>query len=1138
MIVVVKNFGGTAEPIAQERKRVRALPPNGWIGENRALKKRQMGERAVRLKHILKITTNREIPETDQQDNNSTEEEEEDEKKKPPDPPDGVVEEAEKNGIGVEKKAEEEGEEGGGDWRDQLQRMMDEIKKVQELPKVVVPETLQKKSFSVSASSPDLSLYASKPSRNRFESSWEIRARFRTMRTEELYQSSLLLQKPVAATTSWRDRVPEMTSSRPLKFTEAKVNAVTQAAFVGAIHVGNGGEVLPPPAAPLPSPTKGVERISFTESTAATATNPYGRGHRAYSVDSRIDVQNLRIIDKEAARKTSAPDMLAAAAGQQQQQALAALRAYLGLSGLGTAMLMLTYPGWGGEEAHVGAAVVDIDAPGRDSSMETILEEEEQLLFSSQARAEQAAKEEAAAEAEAEAAAAAAALAEAARIQEEEEARRKEKEKEKEEAVGNIRTKMTGTIAELALVERKKGRTATADKPSAAAAAAEKKGTVGNRPADPKQLVAPTPAASGGGGGGDWRAELKKREREKLQEKMNAMKIGMPDYREPEKLQVVDWRDTLQAQAESSNPMNKWKKFDPGIMVKKARPPPVQDKPKVPPKEDPCTCNVGTCKQHSKFALKLFPASKKTPDDSLKRKASPRKVQPQPHLAVAESVGGTATIGQADGDQVMKESKIAKLANDTTQSQSTEQLLLYSLAGRDRLQGTSAVARDQRAPSEKKETVTKIINFVAIKMTVEEAGSLTRRKSVKKKQAAKVVKEAPPPPPGPVPEQPPPPPPPPAPSIIPEAVPDREPSPVPVPNPARDPTPPIPHPPPPPLPSPPPMPKVRTPSPPMPPRKFFPNPTPTEPYQAKFHEFKPTQVKLKYGPDQESPKINRKRFSTDIEVKPFKLTAQRDNCIVKALFVGDQYVGHHNGGDEAMEEEDPAPLFSVPYIERMAGTATVEKATTFIDQINSFASPYLQPRLWAAGSPTPAESAGSSSRRPTRRPVVEQPDDSGLSWRQRFQRKLQSEQAGGSSREASPKPRHARESSRQVAGGGLNRIEASKMEVAATMPTIRNGNISGQFVGPLPLKMQDSSTKIKASTKIIDIIEGKIREDRDAEIASEGRKKSAEENGAPDGVGSVTSPPRPRRKISEYVFEKLRLERLSQSRSNTPLTQP
>jgi hypothetical protein len=44
----------------------------------------KVGERAVRLKHILQITANREIPETDQQDN-STEEEEDEQNKKPPD---------------------------------------------------------------------------------------------------------------------------------------------------------------------------------------------------------------------------------------------------------------------------------------------------------------------------------------------------------------------------------------------------------------------------------------------------------------------------------------------------------------------------------------------------------------------------------------------------------------------------------------------------------------------------------------------------------------------------------------------------------------------------------------------------------------------------------------------------------------------------------------------------------------------------------------------------------------------------------------------------------------------------------------------------------------------------------------------
>ena len=40
------------------------------------------------------------------------------------------------------------------------------------------------------------------------------------------------------------------------------------------------------------------------------------------------------------------------------------------------------------------------------------------------------------------------------------------------------------------------------------------------------------------GSGSDWRSEIKKRERAKQQEKLNAMPLGMPDYREPEKGQV------------------------------------------------------------------------------------------------------------------------------------------------------------------------------------------------------------------------------------------------------------------------------------------------------------------------------------------------------------------------------------------------------------------------------------------------------------------------------------------------------------------------------------------------------------------------------------------------------------------------
>ena len=49
---------------------------------------------------------------------------------------------------------------------------------------------------------PDLTLY-SDPGRWHCESSWEIRARYRTMRTEQLYQSQLVKKSGY----SWRDKV-------------------------------------------------------------------------------------------------------------------------------------------------------------------------------------------------------------------------------------------------------------------------------------------------------------------------------------------------------------------------------------------------------------------------------------------------------------------------------------------------------------------------------------------------------------------------------------------------------------------------------------------------------------------------------------------------------------------------------------------------------------------------------------------------------------------------------------------------------------------------------------------------------------------------------------------------------------------
>merc|ERR1719219_324202 len=120
------------------------------------------------------------------------------------------------------RKPKEEPEEDTFNWRENLIKMREQIKAVNELPKIEVPEQIKYQKLT-SASTPDLSLYSDK--RWQPESSWEIRARYRNIKTEELYQSQLIKKSGY----SWRDKVPEI--QKPLKFTEVRSNAVTDVAF-------------------------------------------------------------------------------------------------------------------------------------------------------------------------------------------------------------------------------------------------------------------------------------------------------------------------------------------------------------------------------------------------------------------------------------------------------------------------------------------------------------------------------------------------------------------------------------------------------------------------------------------------------------------------------------------------------------------------------------------------------------------------------------------------------------------------------------------------------------------------------------------------------------------------------------------
>ena len=86
---------------------------------------------------------------------------------------------------------------------------------------------------------------------------------------------------------------------------------------------------------------------------------------------------------------------------------------------------------------------------------------------------------------------------------------------------GDIKTKMTGAIASMATVKKAKPLEKPAPKP------------------DAPKLGGAMPS---GGGTADWRSEVKKRDRAKQQEKLNAMPQGMPDYRFAKIENPIPWK--------------------------------------------------------------------------------------------------------------------------------------------------------------------------------------------------------------------------------------------------------------------------------------------------------------------------------------------------------------------------------------------------------------------------------------------------------------------------------------------------------------------------------------------------------------------------------------------------------------------
>ena len=347
-------------------------------------------------------------------------------------------------------------------------------------------------------------------------------------------------------------------------------------------------------------------------------------------------------------------------------------------------------------------------------------------------------------------------------------------------------------------------------------------------------------------------------------------------------------------------------------------------------------------------------------------------------------------------------------------------------------------------PVEKEEFTIKIINFVAIKVAVEEPGP-ARRRSVKKRRESEDSRrgskgepglmEKPPLPsmsPPPLPRDPSPPPPSPTPPKSPTPLhdptpppPPRDPTPPPPPPPPKSPTPPpvrVSKPAPPPKPSPPPSPAYQ--------RKFFPNPVPSEPYKPKIRDIPTVKTTRRRKVEEYVEEVAPlRRREVNMDVKPVKFSGVAENCIKKALFLGDQYVGEGN----------KAKLGEPDLVDKRRSSKQESRRSS---QQGSRRVSYYE-----SGTETETGRSRSNSKTPLR-------------------------EAGQESR---PKKK-----------------------------------------------------KTKASTKIIDILTAKKMKD---ELSA----GESTENGR-------ATPKQTRRKLSEYVSEKLRLadnnNRSSKSRSNTPAASP
>ena len=252
---------------------------------------------------------------------------------------------------------------------------------------------------------------------------------------------------------------------------------------------------------------------------------------------------------------------------------------------------------------------------------------------------------------------------------------------------------------------------------------------------------------------------------------------------------------------------------------------------------------------------------------------------------------------------------------------------------------------------------------------------------------------------------------------------------------------------------------------------------------------------------EEAPKVVRRQYDNDIEVRPLKFSSVQDNCIKKALFLGDQYMGGQIDSSESNGQES-----SPSQVSRKAVDNKAQNVKGDFDK-----SPSIM--IQEANVHHKCDIKLNGAVKKNAISFTESTNDAKVNSIERNAKiNLKEHDIKVYSKEREIKTHISQIRGSSWRDGFSVEKDSDRSKSKSMTPLRKEDNNTN-------IKIEDEKltkpTKKKASTKIIDILTAKKIRDESSATSS-----------------PATSPKLSRRKLSEYVSEKLRQS--SKSRSNTP----